>query len=159
MKKIAVILCIFTAFFIFAACEQKPMSPPAPPQNFTYSLSVTMDEFAMECQWEQAQAGSGVFTITAPETLSGLRLSFVGSECTASFGDMETLIVLPQKAVFVQLMEVIAQTENLSTTKRDNIFETRGELSRGEFVIFQDERGEYLGFSLGGIAQVVVGSI
>lgn len=146
MKRILVLLL---CLFLLGGCSlEKSIAPPIPDLNFSGNISVTYNNYEIECIIDNKIASECVLTVTKPELLSGLTMTVKDSDCTLKLGSIEYKIdseTLKQTQFASSLAEAFKNV--LSTTTYEKLengnWQYTGQTSVGKFTLVQDSLSGY----------------
>lgn len=146
MKKILVLL---VALFFLTGCDaSKQSSPPVPDFNFTGNISVTYNNFDMNCKIENILGDKCVVTVVEPKIISGLTIASDDGACTFSIGDVSYKFDsdFARKAEFISVFtdsvkKILSSTEYEKLENGNWLY--TGMTDWGKFLLVQDNLSGY----------------
>lgn len=149
---LALLLCVSGLFYYFYSVRGagENREPPAAPKAFQTNILVSFHEKVLEADYAQQSLGHGSFTITSPETLTGIQLMMDGTKCTVQYKGMAfeaDLSKLPESAFGGIVMEALGKKldgAEISRAYKDGKWRYEGNAQAGDFLLVQDaETGCY----------------
>lgn len=121
---------------------------------FESNVSVTLDKLQAEGTLHRFGDAMWDIEFTAPNTLSGVKLSFSEGNVDASYKGLSFSVpqsALPVKAMMLNLIEAVDDNARLAELKgeeKDDTLEISGKLEGGEYIITVDKDGRLLSFEM-----------
>ena len=159
MKRLITLLaCMIMGICLVASCSV-PLKSSVPRKNglscaFEADVSVTLDKLQAEGTLHRFGDAMWDIEFTAPNTLSGVKLSFSEGNTEASYKGLSFSVpqsALPVKAMMLNLIEAVDENARLSELKgeeKDDTLEVNGKLEGGDYVITVDKDGRLLSFEM-----------
>ncbi len=126
----------------------KQQSPPVPNLNFIGNISVTYNNFDLNCKIENILAEKCVVTVLDPETISGLTMTLKDGICIFSLGDISYEIdsSFAEKAeflsIFTESIKKVLNSAEYEKLENDNWLYS-GITDWGKFLLVQDNTSGY----------------
>jgi hypothetical protein len=117
-------------------------------------VSVTLDKLQAEGTLHRFGDAMWDIEFTAPNTLSGVKLSFSEGNTEASYKGLSFSVpqsALPVKAMMLNLIEAVDDNARLAELKgeeKDDTLEVSGKLEGGDYIITVDKDGRLLSFEM-----------
>lgn len=121
---------------------------------FESNVSVTLDKLQAEGTLHRFGDAMWDIEFTAPNTLSGVKLSFSEGNVDASYKGLSFSVpqsALPVKAMMLNLIKAVDDNARLAELKgeeKDDTLEISGKLEGGEYIITVDKDGRLLSFEM-----------
>lgn len=114
MKKLfsLVFFVLFLFIPVFSGCS--PQAPPDPVTDFSASAVIQYGDMEIQGELTNTRQGNMTFTVTAPETLQGMKYSYKNGDLTISMNDLNCtapLAYFPQQGI-AQTLFACLQTMN-----------------------------------------------
>lgn len=158
MKRLVSLVVMIITAVMFVACSS-PIKSETSRKNglncaFESSVNMTIDK--LNAEGIMRRFGDGVWDVefSAPNTLSGVKLSFDGGVVTASYKGLDFSVpqsAMPVKAMMVNLIEAVdtnARLDELKGNENDNVLEVSGSLDGGDYVISVGKDGKLISFEM-----------
>jgi len=126
----------------------KESTPPIPDLNFTGNISVTYNNFDMNCKIENIIADKCIVSVIEPELLSGLTMTLKEGICTFNLGDVSYEIDssfaenVEFLYVFTESVKKILNSAEYEKLENGNWLYT-GMSDWGKFLLVQDKTSGY----------------
>lgn len=150
-------LTILTAVFL-AACtaagKDKSTSPNGLSSRFQAAVTVTLEDLTAEGTLKRFGDGMWEVEFNAPNTLSGVKLSFSEGGVTASYKGLNFSVpqsALPVKSMMLNLISAaddLAKNKELSGVSEDGMTKISGSLDGGEYTLTVDKNGNISSFEM-----------
>jgi len=146
LKKVLILLMFI---LLFGGCaREKTATPPVPELNFKGDISVTYNNYTLECSIENNLANSCEITVKEPCLLSGLKMIVKGGNCKLEMGKVSYEFdpaALKHTEFATSLSEAL--TNVLNTTKysqlENGMWKYTGQTEIGQFTLLQDGETGY----------------
>ncbi|MBR4627163.1 MAG: hypothetical protein IKO47_05615 [Ruminococcus sp.] len=121
--------------------------------SFTANASVTIDKLKAEGKLSHS-GGEWDIEFTAPNTLSGVRLSFADGNVEASYKGLSFSVpqsAVPVKAMMTELISAVeenAAKDELTGEEKDDTLRISGTLEAGNYTLIVDGEGNLCGFEM-----------
>lgn len=146
MKKVLILLiCIL---FMGGCSSEKNKTPPMPELNFKGDISVTYNNYNLECSIYNNLAKGCTITVKEPGLLSGLKMIVKGGNCKLEMGRVSYEFdpaALKQTEFATSLSDALVSV--LNTTKYsqldDGSWKYTGQTEIGQFILIQDGETGY----------------
>ena len=158
MKRLVSFVVMIITAVMFVACSS-PIKSETSRKNglncaFESSVNMTIDK--LNAEGIMRRFGDGVWDVefSAPNTLSGVKLSFDGGVVTASYKGLDFSVpqsAMPVKAMMINLIEAVdtnARLDELKGSENDNVLEVSGSLDGGDYVISVGKDGKLISFEM-----------
>lgn len=158
MKRLVSFAVMIITAVMFVACSS-PIKSETSRKNglncaFESSVNITIDK--LNAEGVIRRFGDGVWDVefSAPNTLSGVRLSFDSGNVTASYKGLDFSVpqsALPVKAMMLNLISAVdtnARLDELKGSENDNVLEVSGTLDGGDYVISVGKDGKLISFEM-----------
>lgn len=158
MKRlIAFALTILTAACM-AACSVTGKGDTSKPNglgsSFQAAVSIVLDDLNAEGTVKRMGSGNWEIEFNSPNTLSGVKLTFMDGNVTASYKGLNFSVpqtALPVKAMMLNLISAVddlAANEELKGTEEDGMLKISGTLDGGEYTLTTDSSGNLASFEM-----------
>lgn len=158
MKRlIAFALTILTAACL-AACSVTGKGDTSKPNglgsSFQAAVSIVLDDLNAEGTVKRMGSGNWEIEFDSPNTLSGVKLTFMDGNVTASYKGLNFSVpqtALPVKAMMLNLISAVddlAANEELTGTEEDGMLKISGTLDGGEYTLTTDSSGNLVSFEM-----------
>lgn len=159
MKRLVTLLaCMIMGICLITSCSV-PLKNSASRKNglncaFEADVSVTLDKLQAEGTLHRFGDAMWDIEFTAPNTLSGVKLSFSEGNTEASYKGLSFSVpqsALPVKAMMLNLIEAVDDNARLAELKgeeKDDTLEVSGKLEGGDYIITVDKDGRLLSFEM-----------
>lgn len=158
MKRlIAFALTILTAACL-AACSVAGNGDTSKPNglgsSFQAAVSIVLDDMNAEGTIKRMGSGNWEIEFNSPNTLSGVKLTFMDGNVTASYKGLNFSVpqtALPVKAMMLNLISAVddlAANEELTGTEEDGMLKINGTLDGGEYTLTTDSSGNLAAFEM-----------
>jgi len=158
MKRLITFAVTIITAVCLAACSAGGKGDSTKPNNLNSSFqavaSIILDELNAESTVKRFGSGSWEVEFSAPNTLSGVKLSFSEGNVTASYKGLNFSVpqsALPVKAMMLNLISAVddlAKNEELSGTEEDGMLKITGSLDGGEYTLCVTKDGSLASFEM-----------
>lgn len=155
-KFVTVILLCIISVFCFSSCFNNEKTVKAPDIDNAFSCDAEIKLGDMDALAKITRLGKGAWDIefTEPKTLSGVKLSFLDNDVTASYKGLSFSIpkaALPIKSSMLNLIDtvdtVIEATDTQFAQTSDGIV-LEGNTEQGEYSLLFDNEGTIFSFEM-----------
>ncbi|MDO5559480.1 MAG: hypothetical protein Q4F95_07760 [Oscillospiraceae bacterium] len=156
MKRLFVPLLMIGILFMLSGClggTTKQNAKTTLNSSFTCDMKMLQDDSEYCAVISRIGPGAWEAEFTSPETLSGVKLSFMDSEVTASYKGLAFSIpksAMPVKSIltyFVKAADDLALADGYEGTVKDGVMTVKGNLDEGEYEMkFDEKTGNLLAF-------------
>lgn len=123
-------------------------------QPFSTHISMQLGDLDASAMVQYHGGSSWDVEFSEPNTLAGVKLTFLDNTVTASFKGLEFSVpqsALPVKSMITMLFTVVedaASQEKLSCVKKEGLYLVEGELPEGAYTLTLNEAGEPVMFAM-----------
>ncbi len=158
MKRLVALSAMAITLLSLASCSsvtgEKGSVPNGLSEGFTADVSIELDE--LDAEGALRRYGNGMWDIefTAPNTLSGVKLSFDEGNAEASYKGLKFSVpqsALPVKSMMLNLIEAVdgySSESELTGKEDDGNIELLGSLEGGDYVLTIDKQGRIVSFEM-----------
>ena len=158
MKRIFTFVLTAAAAICLTACSVADVGRSSRKNSlgcgFSADVSIKMDR--LEAEGTIKRFGDGVWEIefSEPNTLSGVKLEFSEGNVLASYKGLSFSVpqsAVPVKAMMLNLIKAVdgnAKESELKGEEKDGLFQVKGSLDGGDYVLTVDDGGLVSGFDM-----------
>lgn len=149
MKRLIITFVLLISVIVLTGCgEKKTMKSAKTGLSSAFSCDMKLLYDDSEFCGKITRSGTGLWNIefTAPETLAGVKLSFINDDVTASYKGLDFTIpkkAMPVKSIISNLISAVdelAGSEEMQCVTNDGEIIVEGELEQGEYKLVMDEK-------------------
>lgn len=149
MKRFIVALLTLMLVFMGVSCGQKKTVKSAKSgldSSFTCDMILMYDDSEFCATVNRVDIKSWDIEFSSPETLAGVKLSFVNDDVTASYKGLDFTVpkkALPVKSIlsnFIMVVDEISSQEKLECAEKDGELVVEGKTDTGEYKLAIDEK-------------------
>ncbi len=149
MKRLLFLIIALVTAAVFSGCGGKHTVKDVKSgldSSFECDMDIVYDDSEFAGKLLRKQSGEWEAEFTMPDTIAGVKLSFVNRDVTASYKGLTFTVpksALPVKSILVNLINVVdelASSDELECTSKDGMLIVRGEIDQGKYVLNIDEK-------------------
>lgn len=149
MKRLFLLIIALVTAAVFSGCGGKHTVKDVKAgldSSFESDMKITYDD--SEFAGKIVRNGSGEWEVefTMPETIAGVKLTFINRDVTASYKGLTFTVpksALPVKSMlvnFINVVDELASSDKVECTAKDGILVMQGEIDQGKYDLNVDEK-------------------
>ncbi len=149
MKRLFVFMFTVIIITVFTGCNEKTPVKNAKANldsAFECNMKIVYDDSEFDGKLKRMGHGAWEAEFNSPETLSGVKLSFLNGDVTASYKGLSFTVpksALPLKSILSNLMTVVDELsvlDELECTVKDGMMIVEGDVEQGPYTLKIDEK-------------------
>lgn len=143
MKKIYYAIVTVLIILNLSGCKKSP-DVTAVTSGLSFMAQINQDNSEIVCEVNIDKKGKGIFTVSAPEQISGFSYIFADGECEVKYKEItQSLNSMTESNIFYSINSVfeILRKNNIKSEYNDKLYVFSGKTEYGDFELITTQSG------------------